>query len=72
LLLSSGCIPEVMANQKGISTDRLAKSTAQGESDSPPSNRPGGEATSWFVPPLVIPVLLFAAVVGHVAYQAFF
>jgi hypothetical protein len=61
-----------MANQKSISTDHLAKSTAQGESDSPARNRPGGEATRWFVPPLVIPVLLFVALVGHVAYQAFF
>jgi hypothetical protein len=29
-----------------------------------------GEATSWFVPPLVVPAFLIALIVARVAYQA--
>jgi hypothetical protein len=29
-----------------------------------------GEATSWFVPPLVVPAFLVALIVARVAYQA--
>jgi len=62
-----------MTNLKAAQTDHLAKAVASWENEAGARSPPGGgKATSWFVPPLVVPALLIALIVARVAYQAYF
>jgi hypothetical protein len=54
-----------------VQTRQLPQSVAAWENEGGACRRPDtGEATSWFVPPLVVPAFLVGLIVARVAYQA--
>ena len=58
-------------NPREVQTPQLRQSVAARENDGGAPRRPEtGEATSWFVPPLVVPAFLIALIVARAAYQA--
>ncbi|HYK78287.1 MAG TPA: hypothetical protein VEU95_01605 [Micropepsaceae bacterium] len=60
-----------MTDPGEVQTRQLPQSVAARANDGgAPRRRETGEATSWFVPPLVVPAFLVALVVARVAYQA--
>jgi hypothetical protein len=55
-----------------LATEHIAKAVASWENEGgAPSPSGSDKATSWFVPPLVVPVLLIALIVARLAYQAY-
>jgi hypothetical protein len=60
-----------MTDPREFQTRQLPQPVTARESDGRVPRPPeAGEATSWFVPPLVVPAFLIALVVARVAYQA--
>lgn len=60
-----------MTNPRDVQTRQLAQPAAVRENEGGAPRRPNtGQATSWFVPPLVVPAFLVALIVARVAYQA--
>ena len=60
-----------MTNPKEVQTRQLPQRAAARGNEGGACRRPDtGEATSWFVPPLVVPAFLVALIVARVAYQA--
>jgi hypothetical protein len=54
-----------------IQTHQLPQPAAAREHDGGACRPPDtGEATSWFVPPLLVPAFLVALIVARAAYQA--
>ena len=60
-----------VTNPREVQTPQLPQPVAARENDGGAPRPPEtGEATSWFVPPLVVPAFLVALVVARAAYQA--
>jgi hypothetical protein len=60
-----------MTDPGEVQTRQVPQPVAARENDGGAPRRPEtGAATSWFVPPLVVPAFLVALVVARVAYQA--
>ena len=61
-----------MTHPKEIQTDHLAPAVARWENEGgAPGQSKSDRASSWFVPPLVIPALLVGLIVARVAYVAY-
>jgi hypothetical protein len=61
-----------MSNPREVQTDRFPETLAGRENERSACTPENDKATSWFVPPLVVPALLVALIFARVAYQAYF
>jgi len=62
-----------MTDATGSHTNQIPKAVAGSQNEGDASSRPKSDtATSWFVPPLVIPVVLVAVLIAIILRQAFF
>jgi hypothetical protein len=60
-----------MTDSREVQTRQLPQPLAARGNEGGTHHRPDtGEASSWFVPPLVVPAFLVALIVARVAYQA--
>jgi hypothetical protein len=66
---SSSFLHAHMTNPQEVRSDHLAAEQNEGGAPSRPKSN---KATSWFVPPIVIPSFLGALFVARVVYQAYF
>jgi hypothetical protein len=60
-----------MANLKEVQID-LASSVAGDGNEENNVSAEAASARSWFIPPLVVPILLAALLLSYVAYQNYF
>jgi hypothetical protein len=60
-----------MTNLKEVHTDHLAQDVASWENEGGAPSQMSDEATSWFIPPLVIPAFLVVLIVARIAYVAY-
>ena len=63
---------EPMSKPEEVQTDRFPGTFAGREIERGACTPDNDKLTSWFVPPLVVPVLLVALIFARVAYQAYF
>jgi hypothetical protein len=61
-----------MTNPKEIQTDHLVHDIDRWENDGgAPRSTKSNKATSWFVPPIVVPIFLAAVIAVRIAYVAY-
>jgi hypothetical protein len=61
--------PPHMSNPKEVHTGHLAQDVARWENEGgTPSQSKSDIATTWFVPPLVIPAFLIVLIIARIAY----